>query len=43
MLGGIVTDDSLPYFSEFLAREALRHGRSGASSPRDAIAVTKAI
>ena len=43
LLGGIATGDSLPYFREFLAREALRHSRPVASSPSDAIAVTKAI
>jgi len=43
LLGAIVTGDSLPYFREFLAREALRHGRPVGSSPSDAIAVTEAI
>jgi AcrR family transcriptional regulator len=27
LLAGVVTDDSLPYFRQFVAREALRHGR----------------
>jgi len=39
MLAGIVTEASLPYFREFLAREALRHGRPAASPPTDAAAV----
>jgi AcrR family transcriptional regulator len=43
LLGGIVTDESLPYFREFLAREALRHARPVASSPIAPVAVTKAI
>jgi AcrR family transcriptional regulator len=48
LLAGITTEESLPYFREFLAREALRHARPVASSPGDdipggAIAVTKAI
>jgi AcrR family transcriptional regulator len=36
LLAGIVTDASLPYFREFLAREALRHARSAASPTTDA-------
>ena len=43
LLGGIATDESLPYFREFLAREALRHGRPVPSSPTAVIAVTRAI
>jgi AcrR family transcriptional regulator len=39
ILAGIVTEASLPYFREFLAREALRHGRPLASPPTDAVAV----
>jgi AcrR family transcriptional regulator len=39
ILAGIVTEASLPYFREFLAREALRHGRPPASPPTDAVAV----
>lgn len=38
ILAGIVTEASLPYFREFLAREALRHGRPPASA--DAAAVS---
>jgi AcrR family transcriptional regulator len=30
LLAGIVTEASLPYFRQFLAREALRHARAGA-------------
>ena len=37
ILASIVTEASLPYFREFLAREALRHGRPAASA--DAAAV----
>jgi len=43
LLRGIVTDESLPYFREFLAREALRHARHVAPSPGDAIAVPKVV
>jgi AcrR family transcriptional regulator len=43
LLGGVVTDESLPYFREFLAREALRHARPAAHPPRDAVAVTKVV
>ncbi|MDT5259028.1 MAG: hypothetical protein QOD10_4108 [Mycobacterium sp.] len=43
LLGGIVTEESLPYFREFLAREALRHARPAAPSPGDAVAVPKVI
>jgi AcrR family transcriptional regulator len=43
VLRGIATEESLPYFRDFLAREALRHTHPAASSPSDAIAVTKAI
>ncbi len=39
MLAGIVTEASLPYFREFLSREALRHGPSAAPAPADAAAV----
>jgi AcrR family transcriptional regulator len=39
ILAGIVTEASLPYFREFLAREALRHGPPLASPPTDAVAV----
>ncbi len=39
MLAGIVTEASLPYFREFLAREALRHGRPAAAAPADSAAV----
>jgi AcrR family transcriptional regulator len=38
VLAGIVTEASLPYFRQFLAREALRHVRPAASG--DAVAVT---
>ncbi len=43
LLGGIATDESLPYFREFLAREALRHARPVAPSPSAPTAVTRAI
>jgi AcrR family transcriptional regulator len=43
LLGGIVTEESLPYFREFLAREALRHARPAAHSPGDAVAVPKVV
>jgi AcrR family transcriptional regulator len=36
LLAGIVTDASLPYFRQFLAREALRHTQSAASPRIDA-------
>ena len=39
---GIAADASLPYFREFLAREALRHARPTASSGDAAAAVPKA-
>jgi AcrR family transcriptional regulator len=39
LLAGIVTEASLPYFSEFLKREALRHSRPAESSPGDVAAV----
>ncbi len=42
LLAGIVTDDSLPYFRQFLAREALRHARPAAPSASHTAAVTKA-
>ncbi len=41
LLGGIVTEKSLPYFREFLAREALRHARP--ASHGDAVAVPKVV
>jgi AcrR family transcriptional regulator len=41
LLAGIVMDESLPYFREFLAREALRHARPAGSPPGDAVAVPK--
>ncbi len=37
LLAGIVTDASLPYFRQFLAREALRHTRPAASPRTDTI------
>jgi AcrR family transcriptional regulator len=42
VLPGIAADASLPYFREFLAREALRHARHAASSEDAATAVPKA-
>ncbi|OBA68737.1 spore coat protein CotS [Mycobacterium sp. 1554424.7] len=39
LLPGIVTEASLPYFREFLSREALRHGPPAGSSSGDAVAV----
>jgi AcrR family transcriptional regulator len=39
MLAGIVTEVSLPYFREFLSREALRHGPPASSSAGEAAAV----
>jgi AcrR family transcriptional regulator len=33
LLAGVVTDESLPYFREFLAREALRHAAPGPGHP----------
>jgi AcrR family transcriptional regulator len=39
LLPGIVTEASLAYFTQFLAREALRHGRPAASSAGDPVAV----
>ncbi|HTY32882.1 TetR/AcrR family transcriptional regulator [Mycobacterium sp.] len=39
ILAGIVTEASLPYFRQFLAREALRHGRPSESPPNGAVAV----
>jgi AcrR family transcriptional regulator len=39
LLAGIVTETSLPYFREFLSREALRHARPAASTPSDAATV----
>jgi AcrR family transcriptional regulator len=43
LLGGIVTEESLPYFRQFLAREALRHGRPAAPSAGDAVGLPKVI
>jgi AcrR family transcriptional regulator len=43
LLTGVVTDESLPYFREFLAREALRHARPAASPPGAAVAVPEVI
>ena len=42
LLAGIVTDASLPYFRQFLAREALRHARS-AASPRTETSVAPEV
>ena len=42
LLTGIATEASLPYFRQFLAREAIRHARPATSSPGDA-AVPKVI
>ena len=42
LLAGIVTEASLPYFHQFLAREALRYGQPAASSPSDAVPVPNA-
>ncbi len=39
ILAGIVTEASLPYFREFLAREALRHGRPSEAQSTDAVVV----
>lgn len=39
LLPGIVTEASLPYFREFLSREALRHGPPAGSPTGDAVAV----
>jgi AcrR family transcriptional regulator len=39
LLAGIVTDESLPYFRQFLAREALRHARPAPASPSHNVAV----
>ena len=38
VLAGIVAEASLPYFRQFLAREALRHARPAAASPSDTVA-----
>ncbi len=38
LLTGIVAEASLPYFRQFLAREALRHARPAAASPGDSVA-----
>jgi hypothetical protein len=37
LLPGVVTDASLAYFRQFLAREALRHARPAASSSDAAV------
>jgi AcrR family transcriptional regulator len=42
LLAGIVTDASLPYFRQFLAREALRHGPPVASVRSDAVVAQEA-
>lgn len=39
LLAGTVSEASLPYFRQFLAREALRHGRPASSSESDVVAV----
>jgi AcrR family transcriptional regulator len=39
LLASIATEASLPYFRQFLAREALRHARPAASPPSDTVAV----
>jgi AcrR family transcriptional regulator len=38
LLAGIVAEASLPYFRQFLAREALRHAQPAAASPSDSVA-----
>lgn len=42
LMSGIATETSLPYFRQFLAREALRHARPVASAPSDTVAAPKA-
>ena len=42
LLPGIAADASLPYFSEFLAREAMRHARPAVSTDEDAPEATEA-
>jgi AcrR family transcriptional regulator len=42
LLAGVVTEASLLYFRQFLAREALRHTRPAAASPSDTAAAPKA-
>jgi AcrR family transcriptional regulator len=42
LLAGVATDDSLPYFREFLAREALRHAAPIAPRPHLAVAAPEA-
>ncbi|MGB8387527.1 TetR family transcriptional regulator [Mycobacterium sp.] len=37
LLAGIVTDASIPYFRQYLAREALRHARPATSPRTDAV------
>jgi hypothetical protein len=39
LLAGIVTEASLPYFRQFLSREALRHSRPAASAADPPVAV----
>jgi AcrR family transcriptional regulator len=41
LLAGIATDASLPYFRQFLAREALRHSRPAATQRNDTVAVSE--
>ena len=43
LLAGIVTDASLPYFRQFLAREALRYARPAASPRSATVMVPKSI
>jgi len=42
LLAGIAADASLPYFRQFLAREALRHAQSATPPPRAIVAVSEA-
>jgi AcrR family transcriptional regulator len=42
LLAGIATDASLPYFRQFLAREALRHARSATPPRGETVAVSEA-
>jgi AcrR family transcriptional regulator len=42
LLAGITTDSSLPYFRQFLAREAVRHARSAAPPQRESVAASQA-
>ncbi|MBW0015136.1 TetR/AcrR family transcriptional regulator [Mycobacterium sp.] len=43
VLGGIGTEGSLPYFREFLAREALRHSPPAAPSAGDDVPMPKVV